>query len=137
MAIAEAYLLCWEGDPAGAVARFESARPKSRRFSFDNAEILVIEGLTSCLVENRQWSAVLDHLQPERLRAAIPPSSYGLLLVRLPLRRARALAALGRKYEALEAYRELLDQLRDADEDFPYLNAARSEYQRLRGQVVN
>lgn len=137
VAIAEAYLLCWEGDPAGAVARFESARPKSRTFSFDNAEILVIEGLTSCLVENRQWSAVLDHLQPERLRAAIPPSSYGLLLVRLPLRRARALAALGRQYEALEAYRELLDQLMDADEDFPYLIAARNEYQHLRGQVVN
>ena len=134
--IAEGYLLCWEGDHAGAVARFESAIPESQAL-FRRAELLILEGITSCLAEKQQWAEVLDRLQPERLRSANLRSPYRLLLVRLPLRRARALAALGRQYEALEAYRELLDQLRDADQDFPYLIAARNEYQQLRGQVVN
>ncbi|MEE9162962.1 MAG: hypothetical protein V3U35_08340, partial [Candidatus Neomarinimicrobiota bacterium] len=134
--IAEATLLCWEGDQAGAVAMFESAIPESRGV-YTSAELLIVEGITSCLAENQEWEAVLVHIQPERLRQLNASSNYKLLLARLPLRRARALAELGRQYEALEAYQELLDQLRDADEDFPYLIAARNEYQRLRGQVVN
>ena len=134
--LAEAYLLCWEGNLADAVARFEAALAESRAW-FNKAELLIVEGLTGCLAENQQWDAVLDQLQPARLRETYVPIAYGLLLVKLPLRRARALAALGRQYEALEAYQELLYQLRDADEDFPYLIAARDEYQRLRGQVVN
>ena len=134
--LAEGYLLCWEGDQAGALAKFETAITESRAL-FNRWEFVVLDGLTACLTENQEWEAALKHLKPERLRLAKLPSPNLILLARLPLRRARALAAVGRQYEALEAYRELLDQLRDADEDFPYLIAAREEYQRLRGQVVN
>jgi TolB-like protein/tetratricopeptide (TPR) repeat protein len=134
--IAEAYLQCWEGNHAAAVEGFKSAISLGGK-SFNYMELLMLEGLTACLVENHQLTEALDYLHPERLRAASSPYPYRLLQVRLPLRRARVLAKLERQYEALEAYRELLDQLRDADHDFPYLLAARNEYQRLRTQLVN
>ena len=54
-------------------------------------------------------------------------SRLSSFIAELKRRRDRALAALGRQYESLEAYRELLELLQVAGQDFPHLIAARSK----------